>query len=389
MIGLICSDNICIEENTGWLVSIKANALFKIDMEEEKCEYITHFPDFKYPDFRRNPRCLKCDDVIYAFPDTGDRIWIYNLCNQETSSIEIENPSNVRLLFCAFWRVKDNIYTLSLGLARLLVINIKRQEITNFYKIPVDKEFSYMNCVKKDDKIIIIAKNSIYEFDIELKTWEINTISEIDDELSTIAYNEGLYYLTGFKKEIYIWNKKQNVLKRIQNFPKSFGEYNFSPKITKEIDYEKMRFNYPVFSKSIESKRYIWFIPFQANHILYLDKETQEINIFEIKDEDENLNTLTRGMAGKYLALYSKPNEILGLYSHKCKMLLEINMESLIWKYKNITLNIEKFGEIMADNGCIWWESELDLCDFLQVCKNSDNIEINKENVGDKIHIAI
>lgn len=386
MNDLIRGDNICIEENRGWFVSIRANVLFQVDMDKEKCECLVNFPDFKYPDFRRNSRCLKCEHLIFAFPDTGDKIWVYNLQSCEISSIEIENPLNVRLMIIEFWKEKDEIYAVSRGLKQILVIDINTQEIKKYYEIPSSAEFVFGNCVKKDGKIFVLNRNSICEFDIDSKSWEINTIPDIVDELFTLVYYDGLFFLTGFKKEIYIWNKKENIIKKINDFPPNFGEYNFGKNIKNEIDYERTRLNYPVFLNSVESKRFIWFLPYQTNHILYLDKETLEINIFDIEEEHENLKSLTRDTAVKYMVLYSKPNGILGVYSHKCKMILEINMEDLVSCYKDIKLDGEKIVEILEANYCIWREYDLGFSEFMRIYKNTRNIETNNENVGKKLH---
>ena len=363
MNDLIWSDNIYVEENKAWFVSIKANALFQIDMKEEQCRCLVSFPDFRYPDFRRNPRCLKCDDLIYAFPDFGDRIWVYNLRTGEISDIEVENPLNVRLRIYNFWKENDVIYAVVRGLNEILEINIDEYRIVNHYKIPYDGEFIYGDCKKLDKRIFVLIKNRIYEFNIQTKIWEINTIPGISDELTTLAYEEGVFFLTGLKEIIYIWKKQETIIK---DFSINFNE----SKDEKSIECGGDRFEDPFFISSIESKDYIWFIPYKASQILYLDKKTNDINIFEIKEDEEYEKKAKRVLATKYLVLYSKPNQVIGLYSCKSKMLIEINIESLKWKYKDIQLDMSNFVEIMANNHCIWRESDTSLYDFLSICKN-------------------
>lgn len=92
------------------------------------------------------------------------------------------------------------------------------------------------------------------------------------------------------------------------------------------LDCEYYENNLPIFLNLISTKDSIWFIPFKANKIVYVDKETGKINIFEIKDEEEREGWILKNkMEAKYILQYVIDNRYIGLFSLKNNCIVEID----------------------------------------------------------------
>lgn len=386
MSNLICCDNICVEGNRAWFVSKEINALFQVNIDTNQCKCIVEFPDSKYPDFRRNPRNLKCGDNIFCFPDCGDVIWIYNLKNKYINYIEINNPSKSRISIRDFWREGEAIYAVSYGLEEIIEINIEQQKIMNCYKIFQNEKSIWKDSYKEKNKIYILLENRICEFDVVTKSWKKYNIPEINVELNTILYEEGNFWLTGKTKEIYVWNKNNNRLKILKDFPEQFGQYNFQKEPVKLVDYEIEEFQFQVFLRGLNSKKYIWFIPYRSNQILYVDKSTYDINVLEIGEEIENRISLSRIVPAKYQVLYYSMDGVLRLYSHKNNSWLEIDTDTLLWQYRKIEISIkEVYGLLKKYNG-LMQESEYSILDILSLSDTKGTEKDIGENVGKRIY---
>lgn len=394
MNNISCTDNIWIEGNKAWFVSTVMNVLFQVDMDTGKYEYITELPDCKYPDFRRNSRCLKYKDYICCFPNFGDVIWIYNLQNKQTNYIEIDNPLNCHILICNFWLEREYVYAVSYGLKEIIEINMEQQKITNYYEVPYDDKEVCKDIIKssdkKEEKIFLLFKNNIYEFDIMTKLWKTYN-PNLSSELTTITYENDNFWLTDDTKEIYIWNKTFDTLKVLKDFPKDFGQYNFTDEESEIVDYEIEKFPCQVFFDSINTTKHIWFIPFQTNHILYLDKKTHKISKLEISEEEETRESLnTRFMSAKYLILYHKTDGRLGLYSFKKRTLLEINTNDLSRKYIELKIDLKGIDKILKKYKIILQESSNSLVDIIELV-SFDNYKTqnSSKNIGEKIYTVL
>ena len=183
-----------------------------------------------------------------------------------------------------------------------------------------------------------------------------NELSMIHSGLRTLTECGGKFWLSGRKKEIYIWEKEKNNFKILNSFPKGFGIYNFENKSDKLLDCESKEYGTFTFLTSIPAGDYIWFIPFQTNQILYIDKITNEINAFEIQEEDEDIKSIkSREMNCKYILQYIIKERYIGLYSLKNETILEIDAETMEIKRRGLIfndINLEKVfpGWIFRDS---------------------------------------
>ena len=203
--------------------------------------------------------------------------------------------------------------------------------------------------------------------------------------MRTISVDKEKVWLTGYNREIYIWNQVKNEIKSLRNLPSDFGIYNFNGKKRNLLDCRIKEYDTFTFLENIDAGGYIWYIPFQTNQILYVNKDTNEINVFEIKEEEENEETIkNRKMDCKYVLQYVYEDRYIGLYSIKNEIVFEIDTKTLEVKKRIITMDTESLEKKL--DGWILNESfsaEQTLYGKL-IGKSMEHVS-KKEMVGEKI----
>ncbi len=269
----VWSDNWYIEGNKAWLVDGEKNCLLCLNLDVDECEYKGEIPDKASSKFRLNPRCIKCNSDIFLMPDCGDSIWVYQLDNSQFHRIKIENPEGVQISITNFWQDNGKIIAVSIGLRQIIEINIKERKIENSYQICKSKNVKISRSVKVGGKIYCISavSNQIYQFDLNAKKTEVYTIPNTEDGFRTICYDGENFWLSGWHKAVYVWNKEDDVTRVIDDFPPQFGIYNFAHYGDSLLDCKAVKYDTPVFIDSAAVGQYIWYIPFQTNKIIYVD----------------------------------------------------------------------------------------------------------------------
>lgn len=344
------SDKWTFEDNVAWFVTANVNMLFCMNMADNQYRVVATLPDYLKGGFRRNSNCIKCDDVIFCMPDTGDCVWCFDLNSTEFRKIEILNPQNVRLMISDYWRCENILWAVSRNLKQIIEIDILRQTVIGYHKIADHKE-TIIRSTKFGKYIYVVSalKGRIYEFNTEIKEVRILELPDIRSGLSTISIFEDKFWMSGYKKEIYVWNKKNGRIKVLNQFPSNFGVYNFNNKKNEIIDYEEIEYDAPLFLESIIAGNYIWFIPFQANQILYINRDTYEIKTFDIPEEQENIDSLrTRELKCKYVIQYVRKDRYIGLYSVKNMVLFEIDSKELKVEKIFVTIDVNNLEKIIS-----------------------------------------
>ncbi len=326
----IWSDGWYIEDRNAWFIDGQRDVLCCLDLETSECEYVVQIPNSNTNKFRLNPRCIKRENEIYCLPDIGDNIWIYNIDKEYFENIKIDNPNKDRLSITNIWEFNNKLFIVSVGLKKIIEINPEHKVVDNYYTICFCDNEKIANSIKVETNIFSVSavSNMIYQFDLELKKVTVHTISNATSAFHTISYDGCNFWLTGYNKAIYIWNRDKNETKIIADFPKQFGIYDFAGKKKTILDCEKNVYDVPTFLMSSAVGQYVWFIPFQTNQVIYVDKRTYEMNVLEIDEEIETRESLSRNtMNSKYLLQYVLDNRYFGLFSFKQNCIYEIDAD--------------------------------------------------------------
>lgn len=333
----IWGDNWWIEGDKAWFVWGMENILFCLDLNTGKCESAVCIPDDDSNKFRLTPYCVKYGKYIFCMPGLGKCIWVYDLECQNFSRIGIDNPDKCQLAF-EFWVWEDKLFAISSGeLRKILEINISKKEIDHYYTICEEGRLARSVMAGNAIYILSVESNRIYQFDLKTKAIKTHTLPDIEGKLWTICFDGEKFWLSGYQKEVYVWNPNTNRINLITDFPKGFGVYDFTKETTTgEADCISENYEYHMFNFSVSAGNKIWFIPYNANKILYADKEIQELHSFEIDEENETKESIMArtSLGYKYLLSYLKDDRYLGLFSIKNNCMLEIDTVEMRYTYK-------------------------------------------------------
>lgn len=390
----IWGSNWWIEDHKAWFVEGINNILFCIDLDTKQCEYIACIPDENPNTVLLNPFCVKFDKKIFCLPGCSEYIWVYDLDSRQFSRIGIDNPDRLQLTF-DFWIYNNKLFAVSGELKKIFEIDVKTLEINKYYTV-FDKS-GWARSTKSDNVIYSVSTttNKIYQFDLQNRTIENNILCDIDKKLYTICVDGNKFWMSGYGKEIYVWDKEADQLQTINDFPQDFGTYHFyqSMKETQAVlECGEMEYDLPTFLHSVLAGKYIWFIPFQTNKIVYIDRENYELRTFEINEENETKRSLllsNRVLGSKYVLEYVNDNRYIGLYSVKNKRILEIDAKKMVYQWLDYYLGEKcqmQYGETRKN---VFYEGVI--LDRLVYSAKVGNISkngqrVNIDTTGEKIY---
>lgn len=343
------------EDNKGYFVAVTRNALYEIDFDKNEYYYLHSLEENKVNAFRQYTKCLKWENKIIVFPVLhGNHIIIYNLRTKKISHIEdslFAKDDTESILYFPFM-FKEYVYIYSCIHRGLLVINPKNETIERV--IPLSKYikpiaeiglngFTY-NCIEYGEECNYLIECNLYNESVS----KIIIPKFIGGHV--VLLNDKEILAVNNKKSIDIYNIKSERRRVIQGFPKGMGLYKPENGELKIMDYDL----YPQDLFHIVKKigKYIFFVPSRINKFLYFDIASEEVKELEIIEEEENSDTwqMDDRYWHKYLYAYVKENRFLGLYSKKNKSILEIDSETLSYKYRNIALGSRNIKQYFADD---------------------------------------
>lgn len=333
----IWGDNWQIDGNDAWFVTGTDNILCRIDLRKNEGELVANIPDVSPSKFRRNSFCMKYGNDIYCMPVLADSIWVYDTIHHKFDEIRIENidgaPINMR---GGFWEYKQKIYAVSHGLRQIVEIDPLKKRIDRYY--PLCAEANLIKSIKAGDALFSLSGTGreIYEFRLETKKITEHKLPDVGRGVNTICFDGDNFWMSGWGKEIYIWNRGKNQSKIIDGFPETFGIYNFSQDADGVADCGAAEYDSETFLYAIAVEKTVWFIPFKTNKIMFADINTCVLREFDIEEEKETRESILarRDLVYKYVLEYVRDNRYIGLYSVKNKCMLEIDTVALRYEYK-------------------------------------------------------
>lgn len=346
------SDNWWIEEDKAWFCAGDINALFCVDMNSGQCEFVARVPECDFRNFRLYSYCIKYGDNIFCLPNIADCIWCYDLKKEIWEKIEIGNKNQIVMSTTAYWKMGSRVWLSEDRTDRIFQVNLEKKVIEKEYHFLSSGSEVFDGCILVENELYCIADDKVYCINTDNADTRAYEIFDAKAGLATICYDGCNFWISGFYKEIYVWNPEQGIMKILTEFPKQFGIYNFNKSGSALVDYDSFySTELPFFLVSIPLGKYIWYIPLQSNDILYIDKETYKINVLEIKGERESEESLQRAFNIKYLWQYIREDRYIGLYSLKRQLIFEIDTVDLDVKNQNYKLSDQAFLTIAQADG--------------------------------------
>lgn len=379
--SIVWSDNWWIEGQYAWFVPGENSVLLMADFEKKEISFVDGFPIENKRKLRMYPRCIKAGRYIFCLPKYEKNFIRYDLESKIWKKISLNSKCEKDIVVFDYSIYGNNLYVISESLSKIIKIDIEAGLVMDEYKLG-DNDEIVGRSIFTENYIYVSSSRFplIYEFDIRENKVNELWIPDFDDSIHTLCIDENTFWISGRKRAIYTWNRKENKTHKLKKFPCTFGEYNFSGIYDKVLNVEPEKYRYPIFLESVNVGEFIWFIPYKTNKILYVRKKDGYIKEFIIDKEINSQEELKHHlMLAMYLFLYVREERYLGLYSLKKESILEIDCEQMSYKTLNYDLHTEVIKSFL--DGAFMEGRKADLRMFRFLLK-----EYKKE--GDYSHIG-
>lgn len=380
-----------VENDKAWFVDGKRNLLFGVDMNTEICEEVVDIPDTNPNKYGLTPFCMKYDREIWCIPGNGKSIWIYYLEGKRFSEIAFDK-SEVWQIGKNFWVWNDTFFAVPLRGNSVIEINIGNKKIEHYHVICENDRVGMS--VMAGDSIYMLSVQSdiIYEFDLNTKMTREYILPDIDEKLYNMYYDNGKFWLSGYRKAIYIWDKENNNITKIDDFPENFGVYTFTKNTDGKVDCVTEDYENPTFTCSVRLGECIWYIPWQTNNIIYINKDNYKLSVYEIAEENETKESILSRAAGtshKYAFEYIRDDRYIGLFSMKNNRILEIDTKELQHHWKDYYFSEKCLKQCSEIYEGPYIEGDVLLSYIYRMRLQEDYVEYNKhpDNVGREIYL--
>ncbi len=382
-----------IKDNMAYFVDAEKDILCELDLNTSECNGLALIPNEHTIKFMLNTRCLKINNEIFCMPCFGDRIWIYNCEDSSFHTIILKKTEKYSLYMENSWQMNDKIVSVSRGLCQVIIIDIKSERVDYFPIKVLDDDILISNCVRVNTNIYCTSFNSnrIYKFNIESKETYVYSVGSTFERFSCICFDGENFWISGCSKKVYIWD--ENSVINIIKLPECIRNYNFTTGFEDIVDSHDKECQVQIFCHLEHIEGYIWAIPYQSNHIIYIDKNTLEVKVLHIENEMETKDSLLKFTRRpfKYFWQYIKNNRYIGIFSLKNNYVVEIDTFNKEAKAKNYTFNINYLNMVFKEK--LFCESNFLHRKIFHKYMIEDDNDINSKdipyNIGKKIYKAL
>ena len=399
MVDNIFGRRMVTENSDGWFVGEMYDALFHVDFKRNEYQLLKILP---CNDVFFNRLYLGCDKIerfLYIYPRRlAGNILVVSLEGNIIKEITLENPNNKDVEIVDTCIYSGKIYMMSLGLKKILVLDVKGNKIVNSYNIFHDVEIkSYHGQMLYCDNSIYISiqdSNRIYKLDLKkgkMKQYEL-------DDVMNGVYSFGdagrELWFTSKEKVIFLWDKINYRLRKIEELPEKFGRYRFNSKRQLVLDLSKEKDEEGICFNGVYKNNILWLIPEHYNMILCINMVTLEIEEILIPREDENEYSWTKRLVkAKFCVEYIRQDRYIGVYSYKNNHIFEVDMLSKQIDIREFSISNVDAELLMLQRyrkkGFLLETENIKLKDYIIKLRMQSKKNKKKDNVGYYIYSSV
>ena len=385
-----------VENNKAWYIDIERSILFSVEIDTQKCEFEAKIPGegANSNESRMVSVCIKYEDSIFCMPDNNKYILVYQLSDKKFSKIEIDNPDNERIFILSSYLYEDRIFAISYGLKKLVEIDADNKTISNYYTFDTDEILPVVTVCGRVIYSLLHHIGQLICFDMKNKETTSYMLPDISRRFNTVCCDGERYWFSGYRNEVYVWNRMNGTMDIIDGFPQGFGmgDRVYKAEGIDISEHKKDEYDLPAFMYSVALEGHTWFIPCLTNKILYADHNTFKIEEFKIDDESgAGLSSSSENFHGKYVLEYVREERYIGLFSTKNKCIYEIDAKEMEVKRCNYYYSeacLQEVKNAIAKENMVYENDILNLKNYFnQPLEDSTlNSEKSYESIGINIH---
>lgn len=281
-------DGACKREENIWFVSRDDNILYKYDIINKTRTSIATFND-TYKSvvfFRLHPNCIEYNNRIICIPDKAHSFIFYNIELETFNQLEVNIDREKRLDISDFWIIDGILWCVSRRTNKIIGVRLSDESLfyeKQIFKDDIDNLGS--GASMSNGKIYVTAqeKKTIAVFDVEDHSINYIDIESNEKGYNTISVCENIVYLTGYKKNIYIYNMATHEIEITELDDSELIIFNEKGKVIKSG-------NSPIFKKSYIVGEYVVLLPWfyrdtNANSIVSMNFGMKSIKYHKLINE--------------------------------------------------------------------------------------------------------
>ncbi len=390
-------DGMYIDEANAWYITGHGNILNCFDLNTSQIVFSKLLPNSNMSQTRLNSICIKCSHYILCAPCYATDFWIYDIQKDVFERLDLEMRDVVHPVIWNMYTKGNRLFAISKTGKEVIEIDLKEWKVERRYSIAgADEQLGNSEVVGDSIYSLLTgAGTRVSKFNMVTKECKYYQFPQIEHPVNTVCFDGVRFWFSGCEKYIYLWRPTENQVELLDCFPQQLRAYDFSRKSGHDICCGLDANRSTLFYKLVDMKEAIWCIPYSANSIVYINKQTKKADIYDIPEEEESRESLiNRELPHKYIFLYQRNQKCVGLFSLKQNAVIEIDTMTFQKRYINTTVEESVLRELYArsiNTDTVMTEKKYSLEMLLRFIEDNANTQ-NREmqtNIGKQIHSYI
>ncbi|SCM83666.1 conserved hypothetical protein [uncultured Sporomusa sp.] len=290
-----------VDDEFIWFTLYGKNALFRMDKQTGKSEFVKLFPDIvdngEYFFFQS---AAKVGDTMFFTPAGANNITTYNVVNQSMTLIPLKPPVAIPgINYTSKWKFHDalvygaKVFFIGFSYPAIICIDTLNRNIDYFTdwvpefvkQLKSHSEYVLLSRACQNGSVIVAVSehtNAVLVFDMNTCKTEIHKISNKATGWTSICFDGIDYWLVPKSvSPVVRWNLQDNKITEYSAFPDSFMP----------VEYRSI--------KILNAGNYIWIFPYNGNMILAINRDNGSMEI--MREFDSGLGGLS-GYTFAYLS---------------------------------------------------------------------------------------
>ncbi len=291
-----------IDDKTAIAIPYDFNAVFKIDLDTEKCRYIGMVPNEKIDGKRLYTQACFTGEKIYFIPAAAKEIAMYDLINEKISKIKFnmtfENASMYKKdkNFNGAVMYGKYIFMVPCTYPAVVRINTEDNSISYFANDLENKEYLFRKSIEVDNAFFYVPSainNLVFEFNMEDCIGKLHQVGKNNNGCWSMCKKNNFFWLAPQSEgPIIKWDSLSGEYTELNVYPSEFVGNGFC------------------FTKIYSSGEELYLIPAMANMAIKISKD-EKIVPAEITKLNNNDVVLFMFELGDYLYLMAQKNECI------------------------------------------------------------------------------
>lgn len=339
-----------LSNEKAWVISGEDNFLYRIDLETWEATYVEAVQSDKEDVWRGNYIGLEYKSKLICIPDRSDRIGIYDIVNEKMEYIQM--PQNITTRWNITAHILDGniLYLFSQTKNMILKVDLNSNVIDIYDCIEKEKNIVYVSSQEKEF-LFIVQEEDLYLYKYNVLKRKLDKIFISEERYEVMCCDGENVWFSGKKKKVLFWNGKSNGTKEIDLSDIDICEYNFvAPKKENHVITKEEEFHYELFYKQCVCGEYVWFFPFQTNHVIRVNRKNYFAEKIVLENETESADTLKRRINGlnQYILFWELVDSEGDLFVYSFKNEVHYKIDIITGRVKEIKPQIKVRNEEKA-----------------------------------------